>query len=90
MSDSRFHLKVKFEVYGKTFEWSPSLNWCAEPGACDGRISDWFASRYNEAYSDFQESIVQSNFEREQQELEKRERAELARLQAKYSTHPKD
>lgn len=90
MSDSRFHLKVKFEVYGQTFEWSPSLNWCAEPGACDERISDWFAEAYEKAYGKFQEANIRYEQKRQQEELEERERAELARLQAKYVTHPKD
>jgi hypothetical protein len=54
MGDSRFHLKVTFEVYGKEFTWAPSLNWTAEPGECDNRISSWFADCYENALSEFQ------------------------------------
>jgi hypothetical protein len=56
MSDSRFHLKVKFEVYGKKFTSDSSLNWNAEPGECDERISSWFANIYEQAYIEFREA----------------------------------
>jgi hypothetical protein len=84
MMDSRFHLEVKFSVYGKDFEWSPSLNWFAEPGECDERISAWFAARYEEAYAEFNEASIAAEAERQAAEAERRERVELARLQAKY------
>lgn len=88
MSDSRFHLEVKFSVYGKDFEWKPSLNWYAEPGQCDERISSWFAERYEEAYAEFQEHNAEADRKRRETAQEADERAELARLQAKYGKPP--
>lgn len=84
MSDSRFHLKVVFEVYGKEFEWDSSLNWSAEPGECDERISGWFSSCYENAYAEFQDFCYRADAENRKKAEELAERAELARLSAKY------
>lgn len=84
MSDSRFHLKVTFEVYGKEFKWEPSLNWSAAPGECDERIAGWFADCYNTAYAEFQTAQREADAERRKKADEAAERAQLARLRAKY------
>ena len=84
MSDSRFHLKVTFEVYGKEFKWEPSLNWSAEPGECDERIAQWFADCYDTAYAEFQTKQFEADTERRQKEEEAAEREQLARLRKKY------
>lgn len=83
MSDSRFHLEVKFEVYGKKFAWKPSLNWSAEPGECDERISRWFAECHETAYSEFAAHQFEHQLASEKAR-EEEERATLARLKAKY------
>ena len=57
MSDSRFHLKVEFEVYGKKFEWNPSLNWQGSPSECDQRITDWFVECYESALDEHIEKL---------------------------------
>lgn len=84
MSDSRFHLKVTFEVYGKEFKWKPSLNWSSGPDECDERISKWFADRYREAYAEFQEAHYETDLERRKEAGEEAEREQLARLRNKY------
>jgi hypothetical protein len=78
--DSRFHLKAKFTIYGKTFEWEPSLNWHADPGECDRRIVEWFVNCHAEASAEDEEKRI----ERERAETEERERAQLKRLREKY------
>jgi hypothetical protein len=84
MSDSRFHLKGEFEVYGKRFKLDQSLNWSADPGQCDGRISQWFAACYGEAYSEFQEHNCRADAELRKKVEEAEEREQLARLRNKY------
>jgi hypothetical protein len=84
MSDSRFHLKVTFEVYGREFKWAPSLNWSAAPGECDERISRWFADSYGTAYAEFQTKQFEADTERRQRAEEAAEREQLARLRKKY------
>lgn len=84
MSDSRFHLKGKFEVYGKRFEMDQSLNWSAEPGQCDERISQWFATCYEEAYSEFQARNYRAEAKQRKKDEEAAEREQLARLRKKY------
>jgi hypothetical protein len=80
MSDSRFHLEVKFEIYGEKFTWSPSLNWSTGECGCDDRITGWFADCHSKAYGKFQDG----QHSRIRKEIEAEERAELARLLAKY------
>jgi hypothetical protein len=84
MSDSRFHLKAEFSVYGKVFKYDASLNWYAEPGQCDERISKWFADCYEEAYAEFQDTLLALEADRLKASQEQAERQELARLRAKY------
>ena len=84
MSDSRFHLKGEFEVYGKRFKLDQSFNWSADPGQCDERISQWFATCYEEAYSEFQEHNFRADAERRKKAEEAEEREQLARLRKKY------
>lgn len=84
MSDSRFHLKLTFEVYGREFRWAPSLNWSAGPGECDERIARWFADSYDKAYAEFQAAQFMADCERRKKAEEAEERAHLARLLKKY------
>jgi hypothetical protein len=84
MSDSRFHLEVKFNIYGKEFTREASLNWAAHPGECDERISEWFVHCYNDAYADFQAVVYREEEERRKIAEEVKERQTLARLKEKY------
>jgi len=84
ISDRKIYLEVKFEVYGKVFEWKPCLNWSAEEGECDERIMCWFADCYDKAYADYQAAQFMADTERCQQAEEAAEREQLARLRKKY------
>lgn len=84
MSDSRFHLKVTFEIYGQEFTWQPSLNWSASPGECDERIVAWFVESHDKAYADFCEYNQQQDAARRAAAVEAEERAQLAALLKKY------
>lgn len=57
--ESRFHLKVNFQIYEKKFKWDCSLDWFSEDETeIDQRITDWFLACYNEAYSDWLAKIT--------------------------------
>ena len=84
MSDSRFHLKVTFNVYGREFNWAPSLNWSAGTGECDERIARWFADNYDTAHAEFQAAQFMADMDRRQQAEEAAEREQLASLRKKY------
>lgn len=82
--DCRFRLTAKFEIYGKTFDWQTSLNWTAQPGQIDRRITEWFQQCYEEAYAEYLEAEEQFQAERKAAAERESELAELARLRAKY------
>lgn len=84
MSDSRFHLKVEFEIYGKKYTWNPSLNYFDRGDGMDDRIFQFFVNSYNDAWMHYQEENDRAARESENRETERREREELARLKAKY------
>ena len=86
MGDSRFHLKVDFEIYGEKFDWDASLNCCAHGGEIDDRITNWFLTCYEEAYSKYQDEIYKADATNRKKAEEAQERAELDRLKAKYET----
>ena len=78
--DSRFELEVKFEIYGQKFGHSCSLNWSAEFGEIDRRITDMFLEWHDEAHS----AWLSQNCASKEKRVEEVERAELARLLIKY------
>lgn len=84
MSDSRFHLKVQFEIYGQKYEWEPSLNYFNRGDGMDDRIFDFFVKSYEDAYSKFQYANQKAEIEARAAAKEREERELLARLKAKY------
>ena len=84
MSDSRFNLEVKFQIYGKTYEWKPSLNWSDNGDGIDHRIVDWFRDSHDAAYSDFLKATRKYLAAEEKRKTEEAERKEYERLKAKF------
>lgn len=82
--DSRFKLKLTFSIYGKEYPWECSLNWSAQPGEIDHRITEFFLSAHDEAFNAWSEDNETAQAKREKEEAEARERAELKRLRDKY------
>ncbi len=80
MSDSRFNLKVKFDIYDDNFEWEASLNWCADCGEIDRRIAEWFIECHDAARAKWDEKYWNAEADREKKE----ELKELTRLREKY------
>lgn len=86
--DSRFYLKVELQLYGEEYKREALLNWSPDVNYLDvdARIVEWFAFCYADAYGKYQDAIYDANRERREREGESQERAELARLKAKYET----
>jgi hypothetical protein len=82
--DSRFHLKIEFEIYDRRYPWDCSLNWTADPGHIDRRITEWFLKSYEDAHDANMRKMAKLANEKFELEREGRERAELKRLKAKY------
>ena len=82
--DSRFHLKAKFSIYGEDYDWDASLNWSAEPGEIDGRITEWLLDCHDKARMKYDERNFEARERLEAEETKARELADLERLKAKY------
>jgi len=82
--DSRFSLKAKFHIYGEEYDMDASLNWSAEPGEIDRRITEWFLDCHDKARMKYDERNYEAREQREAEETRVRELAELERLKAKY------
>lgn len=78
--DSRFELKVQFHIYGQDFPWRCSLNWHAENGEIDRRITEFFLNAHDKAYEQFLDR-VEACAEKEEADAE---RKEYERLRQKY------
>lgn len=82
--DSRFHLKAAFEIYGREFKADMSLNWSADEGQIDERVTEWFLQCHKIALNEWQAKNCDAQMEREATELKEREVSELRRLREKY------
>lgn len=84
MGEHRFHLKAEFSIYGQTYRCDMSRNWDEGSSGIDDRILEFIRSSYEDAREKDMEAEIAEQHARELVETERRERAELARLQAKY------
>jgi hypothetical protein len=84
MSEHRCILKIEFSIYGMKFEWDTSINYCPNAEYVDQRITDWFAECYAKARAEYDAANAAADELRRRTGVEQRERAELARLKAKY------
>lgn len=84
MGDSRATVKIEFSIYGKNYKNEWWINWSSEDCGCDERIATWFENCRSEAYDDLQERNYEADREERERRVEATERAELARLEAKY------
>jgi hypothetical protein len=82
--DSRFHLTVKFRIYGEEYDWDCSLNWSGTDDRIDRRITEWFLDCHDRAYYKWCEKNADHEQQRRLIETEAHERAQLERLKAKY------
>ena len=84
MSDSRFLLKVEFEIYGSRYTWAPSLNYSDNGDGMDDRITEFFETSYRDAYG----KVQSNNCEADRRTCEAKQKADdlatLAALREKY------
>lgn len=85
MGDHRANIKVEFAVHGKTYKSEWNINyWPEDDSGIDRRISEWFLECWEDAYSRYQKSVVDSEHEQNKSRIEAEERAQLAKLLDKY------
>lgn len=85
MSDHRFEVKIEFSIYGQSFDWDASLNWSPNDfTGVDYRLIDWFADCYVKARAGYDHQNMIEDQARDWAKTEALERAQLARLKAKY------
>lgn len=83
MGDHRITLSIKAEFHGKTYEIKEAWwNWSGPE--VDSRVKDFFESMWEDGYSRWLEGIRADQKEQNKAGIEKEERAQLAKLKAKY------
>jgi hypothetical protein len=82
MGDHRASVKIKFSIYGETYKMDSWINWSVggEVPEIDDRVIEFFRGSYLKARGKMDDEIA----EEEGRKTEEAERAELARLKAKY------
>lgn len=85
MGDHRVSFKFEMEFHGVKDTYEANLNWfSSEVEGVDDRMLDFIRGVYERGMGVYQEEISAYFEEQNRAETEKRERQELARLQAKY------
>lgn len=85
MGDHRADIKVQFTMHGKTYRMDSYVNWFDDGTGVDARVTDFFRDSAADALARYEAAQQADEYERGAAEREANERAELARLQAKYS-----
>lgn len=86
MGDHRCSIKIEMEFHGVKDELNGWYNWM--PGYVDGvddRVIEFIRGVYERGMEVYQKQMDAYFEEQNRAEIERRERAELARLKAKYS-----
>lgn len=84
MGDHRASIKVEFEMHGHAAKHEMWINWTPDDQTgVDRRVTEWFEAEAQKAMDKWWEAEEKAQ-DREQAEAENRERAELARLKAKF------
>ena len=84
MGDHRATIKVEFDMHGHKAKQEMYINWDYHSG-CDRRVVEWFEEQSAAAMEKWHAEQYKANEQVRAVELERTERAELARLEAKYS-----
>ena len=86
MTDFKASVKIEFSIFGVTDKADMWINWWPD-GECqdvDDRVIEFFRKVYRKGYAEYREGVAEYLAKANADDLEKAERAELARLQAKY------
>jgi hypothetical protein len=89
MTDHKASIKIEFTIYGETAKMDSWINWSPHDSQCfpiDQRVIDFFDTAYDKARRGYDERLHEAERESLDREKEREERAELARLKAKYES----
>ena len=85
MGDHRAACRIEFEFHGKTYKLNLSwVNWVDSYNGIDRRVLEFFESSYADGMSRWHDAQIEAEEEANAAAREAAERAELARLKAKY------
>ena len=84
MGDHRASIKLEMDAHGLHFKKTMSINWSPDEDGCDRRIIEWFSECWQKARAKYDREMWDADRERRERDVETSERAELARLTAKY------
>lgn len=84
MTDSKALVKLEFHIYGKEFKHEMYINWSVDD-RIDERVIAWFEDKHSIAYHAFEARVFEDQRAAREKENERKERAELERLQKKYA-----
>jgi hypothetical protein len=85
MGDHRASIKLEMDAHGLHFTKEMWINWSSDgDDGCDRRITEWFGECWSRALAKYDQEVYEAERERRQRETESKERADLARLLAKY------
>jgi hypothetical protein len=86
MGDHRAELKVWFRFHDKVYKHHYAwINWCPDSDdGIDSRVRRFFEHAYQDGMARDQREVEKWHEEQRKEEIEAGERAELARLKAKY------
>lgn len=86
MGDFRASIKIEFSMCGIERKCDMWINWSPEdgPGTLDRRVTEFFEEASLAGYAKFHEELSKADEENQARRKEEADRAEYARLKAKY------
>lgn len=84
MGDHRASIKIEFEFHGKTYKMDSWVNYFPDGDGVDRRVQEFFEKAYNDGMRRYQDELFEADRERREREQEEADRAEYARLKAKF------
>lgn len=88
MGDHRATIKLEMTIHGKTYRQDMWINYFPDLDGIDGRIVEQFRAWWEDAKARYDAAEFDRTASLREAEDERRERAELARLKAKYEAQP--
>lgn len=86
MGDHRASIRITAKFHGKTYDsndWWINYSPSGDCG-CDERVCQFFKKMWEEGHAAYEKSLADYWSEKDKEQTEKNEKAELERLKAKY------
>lgn len=84
MGDHRADIKIEFTIHGKCYRMDSYINWFPDENGVDLRVVEFFVRSWEDARERYEAAIAKADELAASASREAAERAELARLKAKY------